>query len=246
MGGGFAPSAVNSAAYSITVVASYVQQCSNYATYVANRSCTLTGVTAGDTLVIGVWSSNPNLTSVTASSGTPASAVANLGTGGGYGYISTYLLSNASAGSITLTATESVNTDIWISATEYTNVTASPLDAIGSASSATTYGPANVNSSSFSTTANYDMLWSLCSGEFATWTPGTAPIAWTQLLSTVPVNSTGIFVEDGVAGAAGTYYGSATKAAAPIFRTSLPSRFCQLSQPRRSVPWLEPTLLLRR
>ncbi len=215
-------SAVGSVTYTFSfsgvATPSYVQQCSAYAANVTTRSCTLSGVTAGDALVIGIWAASPNLTSVTASSGTPSSVISNLSSAGGYGYVSSYLLSNSSAGSITLTATESASVDLWMAVTEYTNVTASPLDGSGNGKSGTTtYGPTNVNSSNFTTTANSDLLWSFCSGQYGIWDPGTAPITWTERVTATPVNSEGLFIEDGTAGAAGTYYGQCYKSSSADF-----------------------------
>jgi hypothetical protein len=204
VGGGFTPSAAGSAPYNITIVASYVQQCLNSASS-STVSCTLSGVTAGDALMIGVWENKGSgsvvLNSVTSSSGTPSNVIANYSGSSTYGLLSAYLLPNAAAGSITITANFSGTASSWISVVEYTNVAASPLDVSGDGS---TGSSGALNSANFTTTATNDMLWSMCYGEFSTWTPGTTPVAWTQVKLTTDNH---FFIEDGLAGAAGSYYG---------------------------------------
>jgi hypothetical protein len=147
-------------------------------------------------LVIGVYSTSATLTSITASSGTPTAVVVN---GSLYGYV----LSNTSAGSITITANFSSYLKAGLSVVEYSNVTASPVDASAQGTQ-TTYG-ATVSTSNFTTTVASDMLWSMCQSPNLP-TVGTAPITWTALPSP---NGSSIYtlVEDGLAGSAGTYYG---------------------------------------
>ena len=62
------------------------------------------------------------------------------------------------------------------------------------------------NSANLTTTAAGDMLWSLCYTPGTVATVGTAPITWTA----VPTTTFNTFVEDGLAGSAGTYYGQCT------------------------------------
>ena len=162
---GYTQSATGSAAYAINLPLgpSYVQQCSQYKAgggSGASASCTLTGVGAGHALMIGVWTPAATLSSVTSSAGTPVSVISNYNASGTYGYLSAYILPNAAAGSITITATETGYYDAdWLTVAEYSNVPASPLDGSGTGSTgSSSYGPANVNSSNFTTTSSSDML----------------------------------------------------------------------------------------
>jgi hypothetical protein len=213
---GYAQSATASAAYTITLTrSSYLQQCSNYAAggNGVGASCTLTGVTAGDALVIGVWSNSPTLSSVTSSTtAQPVSEISNYFVDGNdsMGYMSAYILSNVPSGGITITANQTGYYDsVVLTVVEYTGVAASPFDASGTGY-IHVYGAASLPSSTYTTTAANDMLWSMCSsypGEALT--VGTAPITWTSL-GTYTTN-VDIFWEDGLAGAAGTYYGDCYK-----------------------------------
>jgi hypothetical protein len=182
---GHSNSAVGSAAYTIGASnPAYVQQCSQYTAGNGNSesaACTLNGVKAGDALMIGVWTIDATLSSVTSSTGTPASVISSYA--GGSGYLSAYLLSNAASGNITITATETGYYDpVWISVVEFTNVATSPLDVSGTGSTGNSnYSPSAVSSSNFTTTAANDILWSFCTGLSGdTFTVGTAPISWTQ------------------------------------------------------------------
>jgi hypothetical protein len=211
---GHSNSAVGSAAYTIGASnPAYVQQCSQYTAGNGNSesaACTLNGVKAGDALMIGVWTIDATLSSVTSSTGTPASVISSYA--GGSGYLSAYLLSNAASGNITITATETGYYDpVWISVVEFTNVATSPLDVSGTGSTGNSnYSPSAVSSSNFTTTAANDILWSFCTGLSGdTFTVGTAPISWTQLLSSS--NYAVEYVEDGLATTAGTYYGQCYK-----------------------------------
>jgi len=195
---GYSTSAVGSAAYTISSggSAAYVQQCNSYINYTETVSCTLTGVGTGHVLVIGIDSTGTTLTSLTSTVGTPSSVITN---GGLYGYI----LPNTTAGSVTITANFSTEVKVGLSVVEYSNVSSSPLDTSASGTQ-TSYGT-TVSTSNFTTTAGSDMLWSMCEGPNLP-TAGTAPITWTALPS--PSGSgVQVLVEDGVAGAAGTYYG---------------------------------------
>ena len=216
VGGGFTASSVNSASYNITITVAYVQQCSQYAAgggSGASANCTLTGVNAGDTLMIGIWTPNATLSSVTSSTtAQPVSVFSNYNADSTYGYMSAYILPNTAAGSITITASETgYYVGDWLTVVEYTNVSATPLDGTSSASSGNSdYSATNVNSGTFNTSAAYDMLWSMCSGEYAVWTAGTSPIAWTQEYYAENSNN-GVAIENGVAGTAGSYYGECYK-----------------------------------
>jgi hypothetical protein len=117
---GYSLSTVGSAAYTFPLPSSgpsEVQQCSQYtggSGYDTVASCTLPGaVTAGDTLVIGVWTGDPLFTDLTVTSSTTAQPVSVTAlqdyegaSGNGNGYMSAYYLPNAPAGSITITAKE--------------------------------------------------------------------------------------------------------------------------------------------
>ena len=213
---GYANSTVASAAYTISSSSgspSYVQQCNQFV--VGNgkgtASCTLTGVTAGDAIMIGVWSSSATLSSVTASSGTPVSVISNYAGAESPGYISAYLLPNTASGNITISATTpSGYANNWVSAVEYTNVPVSPLDTDADYSGGS-YGASSISTGNFNTAGSGDMLWSICTGypASAAFYAGTAPIRWTAVNSYESAGDTApwIFVENGVAGAAGSYYG---------------------------------------
>ncbi|MGP8268474.1 MAG: chitobiase/beta-hexosaminidase C-terminal domain-containing protein [Terracidiphilus sp.] len=180
----------------------YVQQCSNHAAS-TSVSCSLTGVGSGHALVIGVYTSSATISSVTSNHGTPTSVIKNysLPTGG---TIDAYLLANVTSSSITITATESSSGNPWLAVVEYSNVATAPLDA---SADGTTTGTVTVeNSANLTTTAAGDMLWSLCYTPGTVATVGTAPITWTA----VPTTTFNTFVEDGLAGSAGTYYGQCT------------------------------------
>ena len=203
---GYTNSAVGSAAYTIGASSSppiYVQQCNSTYAWGYTASCTLTGVGAGHTLLIGVYTESGPTPTVTSSSGTPVSIITNLADYSGA--MDAYILSNTAAGSITITAT-TTGTSTWVSVTEYSGVAASPLDTSADTSQIGGWDATSVSTGNFTTTAAGDMLWSMCYGiqEFVSWYAGTVPITWTAVNSYTP---NGLFVEDGVAGAAGTYYG---------------------------------------
>ena len=215
---GYSNSAVGSAAYTISSGGGsapvYVQQCSQLdnSNGTGIVSCTLPSpVTAGDALVIGVWSSNATLTSVTSSTtAQPVSVFSDFAGANSPGYVSAYLLPNAASGSITITATSPGGyTYNWLSVTEYTNVAASPLDTEADYY-ASGYGLSSVSTGNFNTTVNGDMLWSMCDGYggSAAFYAGTAPITWTAVNSYEGTYvAPWLFVEDGAAGNAGSYYG---------------------------------------
>ena len=224
-GGGYTVSPTASAAYTILIPtaspATYVQQCNKYTPGGGDAqaaSCTLSGVTAGDTLVIGAWTSAASFSSVTSTAGTPVSVFANYA--GNNGDEAVYLLPNAPSGSITITASNTGHyTPIWVSVTEYTNVTASPLDAdIDASTGNSNYGATEISTGNFTTSAQYDMLWNLCVGAGGqTFTVGAAPVTWTQLLNTNP--GVVFFEEDGLANTPGTYYGQCDKTSSGYGRT---------------------------
>ena len=210
---GSSSSPVASAVYAFAAPSAspvFVQQCNAYGNFVSTKSCTLSGVGAGHTLVIGVWTSATTTPSITSSAGTPTIEISDLADSPATGWLSATILSNTASGSITITAASSpiANMNIWISVSEYSNAAASPYDTSADKVLSGGYGNASISTPNFTTTASGDMLWSMCFGlgsGYANWYAGTVPITWAA------VNSYGspayIFVEDGSAGAAGTYYG---------------------------------------
>jgi hypothetical protein len=158
--------------------AAYVQQCSSFGDYVESAACTLNGVGAGHALVIGVYVSGSATPTISSSSGTPSSVISNLADY--QGSMDTAVLVNTASGNITLTATTSGYENIWITATEFSGVAASPLDTSSTASLVGGWDSTTVVSSNFSTTAASDMLWSMCYGipSYVQWSAGTAPIAY--------------------------------------------------------------------
>ena len=213
-------SPVGSAVYTYPIPAagaSYVQQCNAYVhnSGGTTNSCQLTGITAGDTIVIGIWTTAATLTSVTATTGTPTVEISDYASTQQYysnGYTSAYILPNAAAGSNTFTVnTPSDYTDSFIQAVEFSGVAASPYDVQGTGTlhnyTADVYGA----SSTFSTTAANDMLWTMC--EYSAGTTlavGNVPITWTSITN-LAENSANILTEYGSAGAAGSYYGDCEK-----------------------------------
>ena len=197
---GYTASAVGSAAYTFSVIRSapvYAQQCSGYQQYGQTVTCTLTGVGAGHVLLISVYSGT-TLSSVTATAGSPASVTSISG-------LYAYILSNTASGSITITATATTSiARMWLGVDEYSNVPPSPLDssAVGDCSGYCT----SESTSSLTTTSATDMLWTVCFGEDG-FTIGTAPITWTALPATVAGSGGVLFLEDGLAGNAGSYTG---------------------------------------
>jgi hypothetical protein len=189
--------------------AAYVQQCSSYGDYVETASCTLSGVGAGHALMIGVYVSGTLTPTITSSSGTPSSVISNLADY--QGEMDTDILANTASGNITITATTSSYTNIWISVSEYSGVATSPLDTSATASEVGGWDSTSVVSANFTTTAADDMLWSMCYGipSYVSWSAGTAPITWTAANS---YSASGVIAEYGLAGAAGTYYGQCNSA----------------------------------
>ena len=201
---GYSTSAVGSAAYTISASSppAFTQQCNATNGFGTSISCTVSGVGAGHTLVIGISAAGTAITSVTSTTGTPVSVVSD------GALLKAYILSNTTAGSITITGNVASNSKIWLSVAEYSNTAASPLD--GSASGACTAYCTSVSSASFNTTSGSDQLWSFCSGPGGgVITAGTAPITWTARPSPT-TSSLPMFMEDGLAGAAGSYYGQCT------------------------------------
>lgn len=178
----------------------FVQQCNSYGNYIGTtRSCTLSGVAAGDTLVIGINSDATTVSNVTATTGTPTSVVH---VNDNYGYI----LQNSAAGSQTISVTFPADGKLYLSVAEYSNTAAASLDTSGMLSCTVSCSP-TVNSSDFTTTAGSDLVWSMCSNSGAVTTAGTTPVAFTA--RTGPVGGPQvILIEDGVTGSAGIYHGS--------------------------------------
>ena len=201
---GYATSAVGSAAYTIGASSppAFTQQCNAYNGYGTSISCTVSGVGTGHTLVIGISAAGTAVTSVTSTSGTPVSVVSD------GALLKAYILPNTPTGSITITGNVASNSKISLSVSEYSNTAASPLD--GSASGACTAYCTSVSSVPFNTTSGSDQLWSFCTGPGGgVITAGTAPITWTA--RPAPNSpSLPMFVEDGLTGAAGSYYGQCT------------------------------------
>ena len=213
---GYALSSTGSAVYTYPPPASgasYVQQCSINSPSGAsggNAVCTLSGVTAGDTLVIGVQNSAATINTFTSSTtAQPVTEISNLNDANASFYLTAAILPNTPSGSITITAKNtSTYTSIWLSVTEYTNVAASPYDTSAHTVLTSGYGNASIATPSFNTTASGDMLWTMCAGlggGYANFFAGTIPITWTAVNSAgSPVTA---LVEDGSAGAAGSYTG---------------------------------------
>jgi hypothetical protein len=200
---GFANSAMASATYTINLPFAgpvYAQQCNNFIQYGETVSCTLAGVGAGHTLVIGVANMVTGMTgTVTSSSGTPILAVTDGNS------IQGWILANTSAGSNTVTYTVASNTRLWLSVVEYSNTADSPLDGTAFADDSSSWqGSGFLNTPNFTTASATDVLWSFCSGVNGTPTVGTAPVAWVGRPG--PTGSS-LLVEDGNSSAAGFYYG---------------------------------------
>jgi hypothetical protein len=180
----------------------FVQQCSGYDDFGTTASCTLSGVSAGHTLVIGIAGVGTISGKVTTNAGTPTLAVQD------GRYLSAYLLSNTNAGSITITFTAASSTKIHMSVAEYGNIAAAPMD--GTASFVNNGYGATVTTPKFTTTTASDLLWSYCGAPGGTsLTPGTTPIVWTPRPSP---NGTGmaVLVEDGATKTPGAYSGQCT------------------------------------
>jgi hypothetical protein len=204
---GDSPSTAAKAAYSITAPftgPAVVQQCNNFEQYSKTISCTLSGVGAGHTLVIGIanlWTGQTG--TATSSSGAPVLATTDGNT------LSAWVLTNTSAGSNKITYTVAQDTRLWLSVVEYGNTATAPLDGVAEAVLSTWQPSGTLNTPDFTTSAASDALWSLCSANGAAPTVGTAPAAWTALPT--PTNGD-LLVESGDAGAAGTYFGQCSGA----------------------------------
>ena len=153
-------------------------------------SCTLSGVGAGHTLVIGIAGAATQSGQVTSSVGTPIPVIKD------GSILSAYLLANTSAGTITITYNLSGETRLHLSVAEYANTASSPLD--GAASFVNSGNSNAVSTPKFTTTTASDLLWSYCAAPGGTTlNPGSAPILWTQRISPNGAGAA-VLVEDGV------------------------------------------------
>jgi hypothetical protein len=178
----------------------FVQQCNQFVQLGTTATCTLKGVGAGHTLMIGIAGGGATQTGkVTASAGTPTLAIKD------GSLLSAYVLANTSAGNIKITFTVTSNTRMWLTVAEYANTAASPLD--GTASFVQSGYGNTISTPKFTTSISTDMLWSYCvvPGGY-TLTAAKAPILWTPRTS--PTGSGyATLVEDGLTTNPGTYYG---------------------------------------
>jgi hypothetical protein len=178
----------------------FVQQCNQFVQLGATATCTLKGVGAGHTLMIGIAGGGATQSGkVTASVGTPTLAVKD------GSLLSAYVLANTSVGNITITFTVTANTRIWLTVAEYANTAASPLD--GTASFVEPGYGNTISTPKFTTTISTDLVWSYCvvPGGYAL-TPGKAPVLFTPRTS--PVGSGYVtLVEDGLTTTPGSYFG---------------------------------------
>ena len=200
---GFAISTMASASYTINLPFAgpvFVQQCNSFTQYGETVSCTLTGVGAGHTLVIGIANLASGMAgTATSSSGTPVLAVTDNNS------LQAWILPNTSAGSNTITFTVAANTRLWLSVVEYSNAAASPLDGYAFADDSNSWQNSGLlNTPSFTTASATDLLWSFCSGVNGNPTIGTAPVAWVGRPS--PINGSTL-IEDGDTSSPGLYYG---------------------------------------
>jgi hypothetical protein len=233
------PSAVATAAYNIALPGTgpaAVQQCNNFVQFGSSISCTLTGIGAGHTLVIGIANLTPGQAGkATASSGTPVEATTDGNS------LSAWILSNANAGSNTITYTVGANSRLWLSVVEYGNTSASPLDGAAQANLSTSWqGSGILKTPTFTTTSASDALWSFCSGDGGTPTKGTEPVAWMGLPN--PSNST-LLVETGGTSSAGTYYGQCSSNEGEIIALALRSAGGTTQVATSAITWPTPTAI---
>jgi hypothetical protein len=177
----------------------FVQQCNEFVQFGSSASCTLSGVGAGHSLVIGIAGSGTQSGKVTTTAGAPVLAIKD------GSLLSAYLLSNTSAGSITITFSATGNTRVYLTVAEYANTAALPLDGVASFVN-TGYGN-TISTPKFNTTTASDLLWSYCVAPGGyTLTPAKAPVIWTKRIS--PAGSGYVtLVEDGLTTSPGAYYG---------------------------------------
>jgi hypothetical protein len=214
---GDSPSAVAKAAYSITLPFTgpvVSQQCNNFVQFGTKISCTLSGVAAGHTLVIGIAGlTQGQAGTIAASSGTPVLAITDGST------LSGWILPSTSAGSNTITYTAGSNTRLWLSVVEFGNTAASPLDGAAQANLSTSWqGNGFLNTANFNTSSASDALWSFCSGVGGAPAVGIAPVAWSGLPT--PAGST-LLVETGNAISAGVYHGQCSSNEGEIITLAL-------------------------
>jgi hypothetical protein len=198
-----ATTSVNLSVATSGVSPSFVQQCNQVDQFGTTASCTLSGVGAGHTLVIGIAGAGTIPGTVTTNAGTPTLAVQD------GRFLSAYLLPNTSGGSITINyTTASGSTKIHMSVAEYANTAPSPLE--GAASFVSSGNGSAISTPNIRTTTASDLLWSYCAAPGGTTlTPGIAPIQWAQRISSTG-SGMAVLAEDGVTTGPGGYFGQCT------------------------------------
>lgn len=206
---GYSNSAMISATYVIETAAPpatkgpfYVKECHQFVQYGTSATCTLSGVGAGHTLVIGIAGGAIG-TAPVVSAGAPLLAVSD------GNLLSAYVVPNSPSGTITVTFKYKSNRRLWLSVIEYANVATSPLDGAGYTFSSS-WAPAAFTTKAFTTTSASDLLWSFSAVPTGyTLLPGPAPVSWVQRPG--PSGSGYVtLIEDGITGGAGTYFGETT------------------------------------
>jgi hypothetical protein len=197
------PSSVGRATYNIPLVftgPAIAQQCNNMVQYAKKVSCTLTGIGAGHTLVIGIAGISPtNKGTMTATSGTPVQVVTD------GNFLGAWILPNTSAGNNQIAFSVNSDARLWLSVVEYQNAAASPLDGVAQANLSTSWQSNGIlNTPNFTTSSASDALWTFCNGVSAPPTVGVSPVAFTGLPNP---QSSNLLVETGNTASAGVYHG---------------------------------------
>ena len=206
---GYSNSAMISATYTIQTVAPpaskgplFVKECHQFVQYGTSTSCTLSGVGAGHTLVIGIAGGAMG-TAPTVSAGTPVIAVTD------GNLLSAYVVPNSPSGTVTVAFNYGSYRRLWLSVIEYANVAAVPLDGAGYRVSSS-WAPTIFTTGTFITTSASDLLWSFGAVPTGyTLSPPATPVKWVQ--RPAPTGSGYVtFIEDGITGGAGNYFGEVT------------------------------------